>query len=142
MQVGIKFSLAVHIMLCVAYFREEKVTGDFVAASSGINPAIARTLISQLKKRGFGAPAVVSTKAAGVGGITLARDARLITLLDIYEAVSEEDAMFRLHKGSPSACPVGGKIEAVLAPRFARIQNDFKKSLSGVSLADLLSDLG
>ena len=49
MQVGIKFSLAVHIMLCVAYFREEKVTGDFVAASSGINPAIARKLISQLK---------------------------------------------------------------------------------------------
>jgi len=79
---------------------------------------------------------------AGVGGITLARDARLITLLDIYEAVSEEDAMFRLHKGSPSACPVGGKIKAVLAPRFAHIQNDFKKSLSSVSLADLLSDLG
>jgi len=50
--------------------------------------------------------------------------------------------MFRLHKGSPAACPVGGKIEAVLAPRFARIQNDFKKSLSSVSLADLLSDLG
>ena len=136
MQVGIKFSLAVHIMLCVAYFREEKVTGDFVAASSGINPAIARKLISQLKN----AALVLTT--AGVGGITLARDVRLITLLDIYEAVSEEDAMFRLHKGSPSACPVGGKIEAVLAPRFARIQNDFKKSLSSVSLADLLRDLG
>ena len=134
MQVGIKFSLAVHIMLCVAYFREEKVTGDFVAASSGINPAIARKLISQLKN----AALVLTT----VGGITLARDARLITLLDIYEAVSEEDAMFRMHKGSPSACPVGGKIEAVLAPRFACIQNDFKKSLSDVSLADLLSDLG
>ena len=39
MQVGIKFSTAIHALLCVEFFKNEKVTGEFIASSTNNNVA-------------------------------------------------------------------------------------------------------
>ena len=37
MQVGIKFSTAIHALLCAKFFENEKVTSEFIAGSINTN---------------------------------------------------------------------------------------------------------
>ena len=82
MQISSKFTIAVHMMTCMAYFTEmEKVTSDFLAGSVGTNPVIIRNLMLSLKNAGL-----IEVKR-GTGGATIKKSLEEITLFDIYTAV-------------------------------------------------------
>lgn len=50
MQISSRLTMAVHTLLCIAYFEKtEKVTSSFIASSVGTNPVIIRNLLTQLK---------------------------------------------------------------------------------------------
>lgn len=54
MQITSRFTIAVHMLLCMDVFQEEyKVTSEFMAFSIGVNPVIVRKLLSQLKDAGL-----------------------------------------------------------------------------------------
>ena len=54
MQISTRFSIAVHTLLCIAYFSPEtKVTSAFVAASVNANPVVIRRAFGQLKDGGL-----------------------------------------------------------------------------------------
>jgi Predicted transcriptional regulator len=138
MQIGTKFSVAIHILLCVEVFSDQfKVTSDFIASSVGTNPVVIRKLMGLLKEAGL------IEIAAGTGGTQLTRSASKITLLDIFRAIEpvKDGHLFRMHEESAPACPVGGNITTLLDGYFSDAQNALERQLSKSSLRDLLSDL-
>jgi DNA-binding IscR family transcriptional regulator len=49
MQIGSKFTIGVHIITAIDYFKDMgRVNSEFLAGSIGVNPVIVRTVISQV----------------------------------------------------------------------------------------------
>ena len=138
MKISVRFTAAVHTLLCIMYFEKDyRVTSDFIAGSTGVNAVIIRKILLQLQKAGF-----VET-IAGVGGSHLAKNPEKITLLDIYRAINEEDEheVFNFHPSPNPDCPVGRNIHLVLDPVLENAQKAFESELSKTSIADLVKRL-
>ena len=136
MQIGQKFSIAIHILLSAEFFKDDKNTSEFIASGVGTNPVIVRNIISLLKK------AELIKTSPGTGGITLLKFPEEITLLDVYNAVNEsEKNLFKIHQNSPAACPLGGKIQNLLSGHFLAAQEAMRNELSCVTLKNLLDEL-
>ena len=131
MQIGIKFSTAIHALLCAKFFENEKVTSEFIAGSINTNPVIVRRLLGTLKAAGL------VNVAAGVGGVSLAKEQKDINLLEIFNTVNDKDKLFKIHSDSPKACPLGGRIEELLSGAQTALENELKN----VTLQDLLDEL-
>ena len=72
MQITSRFTIAVHMLLCMDVFQEEyKVTSEFMAFSIGVNPVIVRKLLSQLKDAGL------AEVRRGPGGAAATRPGRI-----------------------------------------------------------------
>ncbi len=137
MQISSRFTVGVHTLLCIAYFKDEKVTSNFIAASVNVNPVVIRRTLSQLKAAGL---VVVE---AGVGGASLACDPGDITLLDVFDAVEAAPGdLFSFHDSPNPACPVGGSIHALLDTKLASAQEALRADLRKTTLADLLAEMG
>ena len=53
-QISSRFTLAIHIFVCIHMFHENhKVTSDFLASSTNVNPVIVRKILGQLKTAGL-----------------------------------------------------------------------------------------
>ena len=75
MQISSRFTLAVHIFACIDVFAKDcKVTSDFLAGSTNVNPVIIRKLLGQLKSAGL------ITVARGTGGASVAKPLREYTI--------------------------------------------------------------
>jgi DNA-binding IscR family transcriptional regulator len=138
MQIGTKFSIAIHILLGVETFKDAyKVTSDFLAGSANTTPVVIRKTMGLLRQAGL------IKVAGGTGGITLTKNPADITLKDIYLAVNpiKDGKLFNIHKNSAKECPVGGKILNLLDPYFTKAQNAMEDNLSQTMLQDLLDDL-
>ncbi len=136
MKISVRFTAAVHTLLCIAYFKKDyRVTSDFISESTGVNAVIIRKILLQLQKAGL-----VKT-AAGVGGSHLAKAAEQITLRDVYHAINEGDEereVFNFHPNPNANCPIGRNIHRVLDPALLNAQNALEAELSKTTLADLL----
>ena len=139
MKISVRFTAAVHTLLCIRYFEKDmRVTSDFISASTGVNAVIIRKILLQLQKAGL-----VET-AAGVGGSHLAQAADKITLLDVYNAINEgeeERDIFNFHPNPNPKCPVGSKIHLVLDDKLDDAQKAMKDSLNKTTIADLSKDI-
>lgn len=140
MKLNTNFTVAVHTLLCIEYFKETyKVTSDFIASSTNVNPVIIRKILGKLHSANL-----VETKA-GVGGSILTKPAEKITLLDIYKAVTEESdnerIIFNFHKDPNSKCPVGSKINSLLENPLANAQKALEDELSKTTLKMLLEKI-
>ena len=139
MKISVRFTAAVHTLLCIRYFEKDmRVTSDFISASTGVNAVIIRKILLQLQKAGL-----VET-AAGIGGSNLAQAADKITLLDVYNAINEgeeERDIFNFHPNPNPKCPVGSKIHLVLDAKLDDAQKAMKDSLSKTTIADLSKDI-
>jgi Rrf2 family protein len=137
MQISSRFTLAVHILTCIKTFGEStKVTSDFLASSTNVNPVIVRKILGQLKKSN------IVDVARGSGGAVLAKPEGEITFLDIYKAVDcvGNGELFHFHENPNPLCPVGRNIHAVLDDRLIKVQQAMEKELASVTLKDVLTD--
>ena len=119
MQISSRFTIAVHILICIETFKEDyKITSDFLASSVNVNPVVIRRLLQQLKKAG-----IINVKR-GSGGAYIEKPLDKITLLDVYNAVEciDNGNLFHFHENPNSRCPVGRNIHAVLDRRLDSIQ--------------------
>lgn len=49
-----RFTIAVHVLMCIETFKNDrKVTSDFLASSVNVNPVVIRRLLQQLKSAGI-----------------------------------------------------------------------------------------
>lgn len=137
MQISSRFTLAIHIFACIDTFGNEyKVTSDFLAGSTNVNPVIIRKLLGQLKGAGL------IEVARGTGGTTVTKPLGEITFLDIYNAVEcvENGELFHFHENPSTDCPVGKNIHNILDDKLLRIQNALERELAAITLEDIKRD--
>ncbi|MDE6026213.1 MAG: Rrf2 family transcriptional regulator [Lachnospiraceae bacterium] len=137
MQISSRFTLAIHIFACIDTFENEyKVTSDFLAGSTNVNPVIIRKILGQLKGAGL------IEVARGTGGATVTRPLNEITFLDVYHAVEcvENGELFHFHENPSTSCPVGRNIHHILDDKILRVQNAMEKELASITLADIKQD--
>lgn len=138
MQSSSRFTIAVHVLLCIDTFKnDQKVTSDFLASSVNANPVVIRRLLQQLKAAG------IIHVARGTGGADLARPTDRITLLDIYHAVESVDGreLFRFHENPNPLCPVGKNIHAVLDTKLDEIQAEMEQKMESITIQHILTDM-
>jgi len=137
MQVSSRFTIAIHIFACIDYFQKDyKITSDFLASSVNVNPVIIRKIMSQLRDAGL------VHVARGTGGISLAKPAKEITLLDVFNAVESLDdgKLFHFHENPNQACPVGSHIHLILDDKLERVQKAMEEELKSITIADVIKD--
>lgn len=137
MQISSRFTIAVHVLICIETFKEDyKVTSDFLASSVNVNPVVIRRLLQQLKKAG-----IVSV-IRGSGGTNIEKPIDEITLLDVYNAVEcvDEGELFHFHENPSPLCPVGRNIHNILDGRLEKIQSAMEKEMKSVTIQDVMKD--
>lgn len=137
MQISSRFTLAVHIFACIDMFKDDyKVTSDFLAGSTNVNPVIVRKILGQLKAAGL------VEVARGSGGASIPKPLNEISFLDIYNAVEciENGELFHFHENPNIDCPVGRNIHAVLDDKLMRVQKAMETELSSITLEDIRKD--
>ena len=73
--------MAVHLMTALVYLHEKSSSG-LLSKSVNTNPVVIRRLLGELNRAGL-----IRAVRGKQGGFMLARDAKKISLLDIYRAV-------------------------------------------------------
>lgn len=135
MQISSRFTIAIHVLICIDIFKNDrKVTSEFLASSVNVNPVVIRRLLQQLKSAG-----IVSV-IRGAGGAEIAKPLNEITLLDVYNAVEcvEDGNLFHFHENPNKLCPVGRNIHAILDTKLDEIQSAMEKEMKSFSLKDVL----
>lgn len=138
MQISSRFTLAIHIFACIDIFgNEHKITSDFLAGSTNVNPVIIRKILGQLKGAGL------IEVARGTGGTTVAKPLNEITFLDVYKAVEciEGGDLFHFHENPNPNCPVGKNIHNILDDKLISIQNAMENELASITLENLRQDV-
>ncbi len=133
MKITSRFTIAIHSMLCIAYYSEEyKVTSTFIASSVNVNPVIIRRILGKLKKANL-----IHIKS-GSGGSTLAKPTNSISLLDIFHAVTSiDEGLFNFHTNPCQACPIGQNIHRVLDDTLHEFTLLLEQYLSQIMLSQL-----
>ncbi len=137
MQISSRFTLAVHILTCIDTFKDEyKITSEFLAGSTNVNPVIVRKILGQLKAAG------IVNVARGTGGASIARPLQEITFLDIYRAVEciDHGELFHFHENPNPDCPVGRNIHHILDEKLEHIQKAMEAELQKITLLDVRRD--
>lgn len=137
MQISSRFTLAVHILICIDTFKDEyKVTSDFLAGSTNINPVMVRRLLGQLKKAGM------IDVMRGTGGAVITKPLNEISFLDIYKAVEcvDNGELFHFHENPNPNCPVGRNIHNILDEKLMRVQMALERELASITLEDVKKD--
>ena len=128
MQITGRFTIAVHIITAIDYFKDsEKVTSNFLAGSVGANPVIVRNVMGNLKEAG------IIDISQGKSGITLVKRLDEITFYDVYK--------FHFHENPNPQCPVGKNIHALLDDKLKGIQTAMENEMRKYTIADLKTGL-
>lgn len=134
MQITSKFTIAVHIITAIDYFKDsEKVTSSFLAGSVGANPVIVRNVMGNLKE------SCIIDISQGKSGITLAKELDEITFFDVYKAVDcvNDEGLFHFHENPNPDCPVGRNIRKALDEELFSIQNAMEDQMRRITVADV-----
>jgi Rrf2 family protein len=137
MAVNTQFSIAVHLLVGVACgCNEQGVTSGHLAESVNTSPSFVRRTLAKLSKAGL-----IETATGKAGACWLAKDAKQISLLDIYKAVDAPKA-FSVHDYSEQkSCFVSCHIKTALEKALAKTQKALENSLAEISLAQIVSDV-
>jgi len=136
MAVNTQFPIAVHIMAALGFRRGEDTASALLAGSVNTSPSFVRRVLAKLSRAGL-----VETATGRAGACWLAKKAKDISLLDIYQAVDAPKA-FSIHGYSAQkACPVSCHIKSALEKALARTQKAMETSLRETSLARIIADL-
>ncbi|HEY3763462.1 MAG TPA: Rrf2 family transcriptional regulator [Verrucomicrobiae bacterium] len=136
MAVNTQFSIAVHIMAGLAAGCAREMTSSRLAMSVNTSPSFVRRVLAKLSKANL-----VETTTGKTGACRLAKNAKDISLLDIYRAVDAPKA-FAIHAyKEQKSCTVSCKIKAALEHVLGKTQQSLESSLRGISLAQIISDM-
>ena len=139
MQITSRFTIAVHILVAIDYFKDmDRVNSEFLAGSTGVNPVIVRTVISRLREAG-----ILNTQR-GSSGADLARPLSEITFYDIYRAVDsvdEQEGLFHFHEQPHPDCPVGCNIHRALGGKLDAVQQSMEEKMKTITVQDVEDDV-
>ena len=137
MQITSKFTIAVHIITAIDYFKDStQVTSSFLAGSIGANPVIVRNVMGNLKQAG------IIDISQGKSGIALAKELDEITFYDIYKAVDNvnKEGLFHFHENPNPDCPVGRNIHKAIEGKLMDVQQAMEEKMKKITLAEVVDD--
>ena len=131
-----KFSVAVHLLILISE-SPTPINSEQMAERVGTNASYIRKILALLKK------AEIVDSHRGIGGYSLTVAPNQLTLLRIYQAVTDEHKIHLLdiHQNPSDQCVVGHHIKPVLTGVLADIEESFARSLAGKTLADCIADI-
>lgn len=137
MKISSRFSVAIHIISLLEFYGKPTLTSDYIAGSVTTNPVVIRRILGMLKKHG------IVDMNRGNGGAYLVKQVEHITMLDVYEAVceNEENQLFRIHENPNPNCPVGANIQEVVNHTCILAQQAMEKVLKQTTLADITKEI-
>ena len=139
MQITSRFTIAVHVITAIEYFKDmDRVNSEFLAGSVGVNPVIIRTVISKLREAG-----ILKTQR-GSSGAQLAKPLDQITFYDVYKAVDsvdKEEGLFHFHEQPNPNCPVGRNIHKAMDEKLKEVQSAMEDKLKKTTIADIAEDI-
>jgi Rrf2 family protein len=134
---NLQFSIAVHLLAGLACgCHEEGVTSGHLAESVNTSASFVRRTLAKLSKAGL-----VKTATGKAGACWLAKEAKSISLLDIYQAVDAPRVFAIHHYSEQKACFVSCHIKTALEKALAKSQKAMEASLAEISLAQIVSDV-
>ena len=131
-----KFSVAIHVIILILE-SPNPISSDQMAESVGTNASYIRKILALLKKAG------IVDCHRGIIGYSLTSAPEQLTLLKVYQAVTEEPKLHLLdiHQNPNDKCIVGRHIKPVLTGVFSDIEESFSRSLAEKTLADCIADI-
>ena len=113
------------------------INSEQMAESVGTNSSYIRKVLALLKK------AEIVDGRRGISGYSMTAAPEQLTLLQVYQAVTEEQKLHLLdiHQNPDDRCIVGRHIKPVLTGMFADIEEGFARSLASKTLADCIADI-
>ena len=138
MQISSRFTIAIHILICVElYGKDEPATSESLAGSIGAHPVVIRRILGQLRRAGL-----ITVARGREGGAHIARPLADITLADVFRAVESiaDDTLFSFHENPNPACPVGRSIHTILDGHLAAIQRAMEREMQQTTLADVMQE--
>jgi Rrf2 family protein len=135
MRANSQFAIAIHILALLA-LSDAPLSSSDIAGSAGTNPVFIRRIIGDLARAGL-----VHTLMGVHGGVTLARPASHITLLEVYDATHQAQ-LLNTHISQPLAsCLCGGNIIEVIQPIFEGAEDALKQYLAQFTVADVAQSI-
>ena len=136
MRISTKTSIALHLLILLEVFKEQKLTSELLAMSIGSNPAVVRNILGRLKKAG-----IVDVQR-GTGGARLVMDPEDISIWRVYQAVDTATLaeLVGVHPNPSSKCPVGSKINKLLEKPYLTISEAVQEAMSNYTLKQLLDE--
>jgi Rrf2 family protein len=136
MAINTQFSIAVHLMAALAWRCGRDTISAKLAASVNTSPSFVRRVLAKLSRAGL-----VETATGKTGACWLAKDAKAISLLDIYQAVDAPKAFSIHHYTEQKACPVSCHIKGALDKALGKTQKAMEASLADINLAQIISEV-
>ncbi len=109
-----RFATAVHIMTLLAESPQDWLTSEWIAGSININPVMVRKELGMLREAGL-----IVSRQGKEGGTQLARNAKEISISEIYLAVKNTEVLGKKNSNPNPACPVGKEINNHLKALFS-----------------------
>lgn len=136
MSANTQFSIAAHVMTCLAYMDGKDATSADLAISVNTSHSFVRRVLAKLSRSGL-----VETATGKAGACWLAKKPREISLLDIYRAVDAPRAFTIHHYDVYKPCVVSCRIKCALEKALAKTQKGMEDRLAKISVADLLAEI-
>jgi Rrf2 family protein len=138
MSANSRMTVAVHILSYLVFAsrrRSQPVTSEQIAKSVRTNPVVIRRLLGLLRKGGL-----VRSQRGANAGWRLARSAKAISLLDVYNAV-HDDPLFGLHVSPPNPqCPIGRGLPPTLRKVYGTLEDGLRRQLARTSVDEVLAE--
>lgn len=130
MQITRQADYAVRAVLHLARTGDQRTATSMIAEEQRIPPSFLAKIISQLSIAGL-----LHTSRGARGGVTLAREAKDITLLEVIEAI---DGPIQLNEcvGDNGTCSFDG--DCPLRPIWCDAQEELVGRLKGTNFADMM----
>lgn len=132
MKYSTKVSDAVHILSFIALNAGESLTSQAIAESVRTNPAFVRQMMSSLRNAGL------LTSIKGHAKPALSRDAKDISLLDVYRAVEGDKPLLHQDTHTNPECGVGVNIQLVIRDCYDQVQKKAEEEMASISMQDIL----
>lgn len=131
MKYSTKVSDAVHILSFIALNAKESLTSQAIAESVKTNPAFVRQMMSSLRNAGL------LTSVKGHAKPALSRDAKDISLLDVYRAVEGDKPLLHQDTHTNPECGVGVNIQLVIRDCYDQVQKKAEEEMASISMQDI-----
>lgn len=132
MKYSVKLSDTIHLLVFAHVFGSEALSSSKIAESIKTNPAYVRQLMSALKK------AEIISNSQGLANISLCREPKEITLLDIYRAVEGDKPLLHFDADTNPECGVGITIQFAIADIYKEIQDEIDAKMRSMTLQDVI----